>query len=225
MKSHPRPTQKNIVRLASLAAIATTGLVLSSCADEATPTSVEGPLFSRVDRAEASQGEARTWSASLRPLNADFSYRPVHGTANFKMKDGILTVRVNASGLQPGMPHAQHVHLAASCPTADADGGDGIVSLPDGIPFYGGVLFWLDGDLANPGPDFTTLPNPDNAGGAITFSTSVAVADLEAAAGQPLDLANRTVVLHGVAADTDLSADPAAQANPAVLPVACGTID
>ncbi|MDH3495236.1 MAG: superoxide dismutase family protein [Gemmatimonadota bacterium] len=220
-RRHSPPTPS---AASSLVGLAVLGLALMSCAQDGSTAPGE-PLLSREARPAVSQGEAQTYAAQLRPLNGAFSYRPVQGIANFKIKDGVLTVRVNASGLQPGMPHAQHVHMASGCPSPGDDGGDGIVSLGDGVPFFGPVLFWLDGDLATPGPDPTTLPNPDNAGGAITFMASGSVADLEAALGGPLDLANRTVVLHGVAAGTDLSADPAAAAAPAGLPVACGVVN
>ena len=49
--------------------------------------------------------------------------------------DGSLTVNIEAQGMVPGQPHAQHVHGDSSlerdftCPTQDADAnGDGIVN-------------------------------------------------------------------------------------------------
>jgi hypothetical protein len=201
------------------------GAALSAGAcGEATSTEPAALEAAAVVSSHVSNGEGEVYMARLQPLNPEQSYRPVHGAAILKVKDGILTVRVNASGLQPGMVHPQHIHVNASCPPANADGGDGIINLVDGLPYYGPVLTGLDADLVDlsMGPGF---PNPQNAGGAIAYEVTASVSDLMTAVGGPLDLRSRVVVLHGVSATTDLSADPVAAANPVVLPIACGTID
>jgi len=205
----------------SVLTVAGLSLAAMACQDDEA-TAPQTPEVNGVSASHAANARARTFTAQLAPLNPGLSYRPVHGVAKFKIKDGVLSVKVNASGVQPGMFHPQHVHMRESCPPGDADGGDGVLNVADGLPFYGGVLFWLDGNLEDPGNN-GGLPNPQNAGGAETYSATASVAALEAALGQPLDLANRVVVLHGVDPSTDLSADP--NANTVSLPIACGSID
>ncbi len=218
-----RSSRKPALPTLGLSALIVAGLSLSAvaCQDDAS-TAPETDDVTAVSSAHAAHARARTFTAQLRPLNADFSFRPVHGVAKFLMKDGMLSVRVNASGVQPGMAHPQHVHMSDQCPPPTAAGADGVLNVADGAPYYGAVLFWLDGNLEDPGNN-GGLPNPQNAGGAETYTATASVAALEMALGESLDLANRVVVLHGVSGDTDLSADP--DANNVSLPIACGTID
>ncbi len=72
------------------------------------------------------------------------------------LPNGKVQVKVIASGLAPNLPHAMHLHgvdgpaTDNGCPTAaTAAGGDGIVTVLDGVPFYGGILTSLttDGDM------------------------------------------------------------------------------
>ncbi|WP_114202159.1 hypothetical protein [Janibacter anophelis] len=63
------------------------------------------------------------------------------------LPNGKVRVQVDAWGLAPGLPHAMHLHgvdgpatdMACPGPAADSD-GDGFVSVPEGAPFYGGIL-------------------------------------------------------------------------------------
>lgn len=63
------------------------------------------------------------------------------------LPNGKVRVKVTADGLAPGLPHAMHLHgvdgpatdMACPGPDADAD-ADGFVSVPEGAPFYGGIL-------------------------------------------------------------------------------------
>ena len=63
------------------------------------------------------------------------------------LPNGKVRVQVTADGLAPGLPHAMHLHGVAGpdadmgCPGPDADtDGDGSVSVPEGAPFYGGII-------------------------------------------------------------------------------------
>lgn len=59
---------------------------------------------------------------------------------------GKVQVKVRASGLAPGLPHAMHLHGFAGeptdqgCPGPAQAGPDGVVTVVDGIPSYGGIL-------------------------------------------------------------------------------------
>ncbi|CAM3894094.1 hypothetical protein [Janibacter anophelis] len=63
------------------------------------------------------------------------------------LPNGKIRVQVTADGLAPGLPHAMHLHgvdgaaTDNGCPGPGADtDGDGFVSVPEGGPFYGGIL-------------------------------------------------------------------------------------
>lgn len=68
------------------------------------------------------------------------------GTTRIKaLPNGKVQVTVRAEGLAPGLPHAMHLHgfegeMDQGCPGPDAAGGDGVVTVLDGVPFYGGIL-------------------------------------------------------------------------------------
>lgn len=69
------------------------------------------------------------------------------GTTRVKaLPNGKLQVIVEAWGLSPNLPHAMHLHgvpgAAADlgCPGPAQAGPDGVVTVLDGVPFYGGIL-------------------------------------------------------------------------------------
>lgn len=69
------------------------------------------------------------------------------GTTRVKaLPNGKLQVIVEAWGLSPNLPHAMHLHgvpgAAADlgCPGPAQAGDDGVVTVLDGVPFYGGIL-------------------------------------------------------------------------------------
>lgn len=61
------------------------------------------------------------------------------------LPNGKVQVKVEAWGLTPGV-HAMHLHGVPgdatdnACPGPDAAGDDGVVTVLDGAPFYGGIL-------------------------------------------------------------------------------------
>ncbi|WNI27516.1 hypothetical protein [Streptomyces sp. ITFR-6] len=67
------------------------------------------------------------------------------GTAMVSVEGDKLTVKIEAEGLVPGQPHAQHIHGSTDghdfrCPDMSADkDGDGIVSTAEGLPVYGDI--------------------------------------------------------------------------------------
>ena len=79
------------------------------------------------------------------------------GTTRIKaLPNGKLVVTVEAWGLAPNLPHAMHLHgvpgpvADMACPGPAAAGADGIVTVLDGVPFYGGILTSLtsNGDVS-----------------------------------------------------------------------------
>jgi len=151
----------------------------------------------------AAAGDPNEYMVNLESLNDS----GVTGTAWITVTDGkYLTVEIEATGLEPGKPHPQHIHglnkppaKNSTCPTPEADAdGDGIVSVGEGLPYYGPIILPLipfdlvdeDGNLSYFGT-FTIRPNEF----------------------QPLH--KRTVVLHGLTVgDTYVPSTP----------VACGEI-
>ncbi len=178
--------------------------------------------------------------AELQPLNRFYD---ITGNATFVVDtSAIVSATIDISGL-PGVDttlHAQHIHLTNSCPTlsgADAN-GDGFIDVLEGVPAYGPILLPLDSAISDTSGTFPTGqsylyeeqgpyadvmaliraetdPNPDNA-----------VAKIKPF--EALDLAGRTVVVHGVPLDYELPGSVATIGGlpPQVtLPVACGTIE
>ena len=132
----------------------------------------------------------------------------VTGSAELSLEGSTLTVNISASGLEPDKVHPQHIHgftennANSTCPPASADqDGDGYVSIPEGAPFYGGILLTL-----NP------IPTAD-ADGNINFTMTYEYEDGVDSDLTPLQ--NRAIVLHGMTVDGEYWAG---------LPVACGQI-
>lgn len=116
-----------------------------------------------------------------------------------------LDVTILATGMATGMEHLQHIHGKegdAICPPDEADtNNDGIITLAEGVPFYGGVQLPLD----MMGGSF---PTPTGSGNYIYERTFTLTAQQKA---DLTTLDQKVVVLHGV------------EGNP-TLPVACGEL-
>ena len=126
----------------------------------------------------------------------------VSGKAVLIQRDGSLRVQLQARGLVPDMVHPQHIHgldgaANATCPPPSAAGEDGVLTLVDGLPFYGPVLQPL-----------TPFPMAKN--GKISYHGTFEVD------GDLTDLSDEAVVVHGGYVDGEYVA---------TLPVACGEID
>lgn len=117
-----------------------------------------------------------------------------------------LSVTILATGMETGMQHLQHIHGKdgedAVCPPESASGDDDIITLAEGLPFYGGVQLPLE--LIGGG-----FPTPDGMGNYI-YQRTFPLSDEQKTNLSPLD--HKVIVLHGV---TD---DPS-------LPVACGELE
>lgn len=133
------------------------------------------------------------------------------GTATVTLQDDMLTVNVVAQGMTPNQAHPQHIHGLmngenATCPPASADADeDGIITIPEGAPFYGEVLLPLD--------DF---PMADENGN-ISYEKSFMLGENDMPTAEELsDLDDRVIVLHGLTNNDEYVA---------TIPVACGELD
>ena len=180
---------------------------------------------------------AAVYEARLRPLNASVNGQGVTGLATFTVgTDGTLTVEVDAGGLAVESPlgiHAQHIHAGPECPNRGDDANrDRIVDVIEGVPVYGAILVPLDGDISNTTSEVETFPSAVSQGGRpafgeIDYEATASLSAIEAALGGDLDLGTRHVVLHGIAASTELPESVQSLGGlPAqvTLPVACGEI-
>ena len=188
---------------------------------------------------------AKEYTVSLQPLNRS----GVTGTADVMLQDKTLTVKFDATGLEPNMVHDAHIHgmlngTDASCPTTAADtNGDGYVSVFEGAPDYGPIKVSLTDPITPPGPnpvaalfapyagsDSNNFQNADGQGAdhydqSFTYDLS----DAEAAAAYEgiMPLEAQEIVIHGAMApesvDT-MGGDPAKMVYDDLLPVACGDL-
>ncbi|WP_432184251.1 LPXTG cell wall anchor domain-containing protein [Streptomyces tendae] len=91
--------------------------------------------------APALAADSQAYQINLEQLNGSGAT----GTAMVSLEGTKLTVKIQAEGLTPGAPHAQHIHGSTKgmdfhCPDASADkSGDGIVSTVEGLPAYGDI--------------------------------------------------------------------------------------
>lgn len=129
----------------------------------------------------------------------------VSGTAMLRLKGDQLAVTINASGLEAGKEHMQHIHglaerAASSCNVSTADANaDGRVSNPEGSKVYGDPLL-----------DLTPFPTASSTGTVAYFQTFTV--DM----GKLFPLTSRAIVLHGLTVNGTYDA---------ALPVACGLIE
>lgn len=186
---------------------------------------------------DSSAGEPGSYSIELAELNGSGS----SGVAVLTLADdGSLTVNIEAQGMVPGQPHAQHVHGDSSlerdftCPTQDADAnGDGIVNTLEGIPSYGEIHIALttQGD-ATPASGLAIDRFPvAGADGALTYERTFTAAELPD--GTATAVRNLHVVTHGIDVngngEYDMAAGPSeldpALPQEATAPASCGIIE
>jgi len=159
-------------------------------------------LANAHDDDDEDDGNKMEYEVNLAPLNGS----GVYGKVKLKVKGNTLKVKIKASGLEPGLPHPQHIHgfpdasINSSCPPLSADtNGNGLIEVGEGGPFYGPVIL--------PFVPFNMV----DASGNLKYKASFPITAAEAMA-----LTNRAVILHGMTVDS--------QYIPS-LPVACGEIE
>ncbi|UFU06567.1 NPXTG-anchored protein [Ruania halotolerans] len=196
------------------------------------PAIALGALTLTAAPAMADTHESWSGQASLESLNDSGTT----GEAMIELNGSEATVSINVSGaaatfMDGPFPHAQHIHIGADgvCPDPSADtDGDGAVSTPEGVPFYGEVSTSLttEGDTS---ADSALAIDRFPGGDAYTYERTFELNDDTAAA-----LADGTavVVIHGVD-PANLSEEAAEKMSPlneelplaATLPAACGTVN
>lgn len=149
-------------------------------------------LAATAAHAGASDGpeDTKVLHAQLQPMNETNAT----GTSTVELRGTTMTVQIHATGLAPGLPHAQHLHVGGEniCPTglkAD-ENGDGFVSTVEGTPYYGpeAVSLTAEGGIgAEHKLDMENMPVADE-NGKLEYERTFEVSE---------DIAKR--VLHGKA--------------------------
>ncbi|MEU3832991.1 hypothetical protein [Streptomyces microflavus] len=146
--------------------------------------------------------EGDTYQIDLEQLNDSGA----SGAALVSLEGDKLTVKIEAQGLVPGQPHAQHIHGSTDghdfrCPDKSADkDGDGIVTTAEGLPTYGDINISLTtkGDTSkDSGLAVDRMPVADK-NGKLTYSRTITVS--QDVADHLKDL---HVVQHGIDRNND----------------------
>lgn len=157
------------------------------------------------------------YTARLQALN-DSGAR---GHAVLLLRGDMLTVRLTVSGVEPRLPHLQHIHgfagtAESQCPPPSADtNGDGLVSVGEGAAFYGPVFVKTLSTSGAQEPLNLGIAPVANKGGTYTYSYTFQVD------GDALDVADESIVVHGLDLNGDGSYSNFMEAS---LPVLCGEI-
>ncbi|MCH2547829.1 MAG: hypothetical protein MK052_09515 [Alphaproteobacteria bacterium] len=171
----------------------------------------------------------QSFSVDLQTLNNS----GVSGTANLSLSGTSLTVSIAASGLDPNMPHPQHIHgleggdSMIPDSSSDAD-GDGFIELLEALPDYGPILVPLTSPPGGELSDFPTAPD-GNIDFTETYTFDLTNVEDQMTFNSLLPLQNREIVLHG---DTLEEGDGAnggeadgTAGYKATLPIATGEIE
>jgi len=207
-----------------------------------------GGLGTPVSAAPAMQ--TQSYHAQLEPL----SNSGVRGTTDLSLTDNKLTVSIQASGLEPGQVHMQHIHGLltdggkALCPTAAQDtNNDGFISLLEGATTYGVIKLNFTSPQTAFGPNdtmvngtkvfapFAGMPNMNDfpvadANGNVNFNETytfdMSNPSAVAAYNSIKTLSNQEIVLHGatVPQNIDTVGGSTTPAYDPLFPVACADI-
>ena len=125
----------------------------------------------------------------------------------YDVETSMLTVVINASGLEANEVHAQHIHgflpddmgnvADTRIPTLDDDDdGDGFIEVSEGADAYGAILLGLMGDDGDPSTDDEAMFPTADADGNLYFIESYTLPAGEL--GEDPMLGLRELVLHGL---------------------------
>ncbi|MGJ9407449.1 hypothetical protein ACHABQ_14140 [Nesterenkonia aurantiaca] len=195
-----------------------------------------GPAMAQTDNggeADGTTDQNQSWSfqADLDTLNNSGTVGDVLIEGQGNQATVYMTVEGAAETFMDGpFPHAQHIHIGAQgqCPGPEADeDGDGVVSTPEGEPFYGpiGTSLTIEGDTS---PDSGLAIDDFPGGSSYTYERTLELSD--EALASVVD-GTGVVVVHGV--NPELMPEEAAAKQSfldpelplaATLPAACGTL-
>ncbi|BDZ54115.1 superoxide dismutase family protein [Agromyces marinus] len=124
----------------------TTRIITALVAGSALALSGAGAAFAGHDGNPSAKVASYSYSLdAIQPTDVPGSQ--AEGSTRVKaLPNGKLQVTVEAWGLSPNLPHAMHLHgvpgpaTDMACPGPAAAGADGVVTVLDGAPFYGGII-------------------------------------------------------------------------------------
>lgn len=182
--------------------------------------------------------EEKVYTAELKPMNESVGGTSARGNVTITLKGDTMIIQVAASGLHPNMMHLMHYHgfpggQEARCATDEEDvNKDGIIDLIETREVSGITLVPFNGNPAELEITSQTYPVASTQG-AVAYSDTVMISKLVDALRSKhginsLQLKNRVVYLHGVAAETGLPMTveslPGIPAH-ITLPIACGKLE
>lgn len=178
------------------------------------------------------KGDGGTGTQVYRSMLMELNDSGATGKAVLRLDGNQLTIRIKARGLVPNQVHAQHIHGEGSseCPPVSAEGADGLLSVLEGVPFYGPIVTSLttSGDTSPAaGLSLEIMPVADDRGRIDYRRTLTLPADVST------DLEDYQIVQHGIdvngngmydfsAGESDIA--PGAPFE-ATAPANCGTIE
>ncbi len=156
------------------------------------------PLVGMMLAASPALAAGQSYQADLQPLNNQTGAK---GSFMLTLDGNTATITEKTSGLAStfmdgAFPHVQHIHGGAQgqCPGPSADtSGDGVVSVAEGQPSYGGILTTLSvsGDTS---PAAATDVKIAPSGASFDYSRSIELSD---DAVQSIKDGNAVIVVHG----------------------------
>ena len=211
----------------ALSALAVPAVLLPATTASASSGSDHGSKAEHTSMDEHGHG-AQVYRSTLMQLNDSGAT----GRVVMRLKGDDLTVRIKARGLVPNQPHAQHIHGKGSseCPTMSAAGADGLLSVLEGVPFYGPIVksLTVSGDTSPKAALTIELMPVADEKGRIDYRRTIDLPD-----DVSKHLEDYQIVQHGIDVNHngmyDFSAGPSeiAPAFPfeATAPANCGTIE
>ena len=189
-----------------------------------------------------SDDDVAIYRASLFQINPQQAMTVASGNAEVVLHEEDNRVEITLLGMGlDGVSHPSFIWSDRGCPTRAADANDdGIVDIAEGRIAYGNILLPLDGDITTQNMEPVTFPF----GTAPIYGSSAVLIDVLDAVdgpdtdendffvslelGEDLALDTRTIVVHGVSANTLVARPLAAGMQglnlPSTVPILCGTL-
>jgi hypothetical protein len=220
--------------------IGTCLLTLASCGNDNDDSS-NGSTGSGA-REEQQLDDQGVYRAVLSPLNTNVAGN-TSGTVEIRVEGDEVIAESNVTGAPAGVKHLQNITFSSACPAENADvNNDSFVDAAEAAVSTGPILIPLDSDLSDQLNGMSYGPIANSAGMYFyrrSSTLSNILGDLRSvdpditdpviklSPEQDLNLANRVVVVHGVASSANLPGTvtsygdlPASQ----TLPIACGKL-